>query len=123
MHSGRMRTVRCSGCLGVCVYRGCLSRGCLPRVCVAETRQIRGRHPPPQTRGRHPPGKEADSPPPTRGRHPGTGGSACWDTHPLWTEFLTHACENIYFPQLRLRTVINTILYAFLNLPQGENGR
>ena len=20
--------------------------------------------------------------------------SACWDTHPLWTEFLTHACEN-----------------------------
>ena len=24
---------------------------------------------------------------------------------PLWTEFLTHACENITFPQLRLRTV------------------
>ena len=23
--------------------------------------------------------------------------SACWDT---WTEFLTHACENITFPQL-----------------------
>ena len=23
----------------------------------------------------------------------------------LWTEFLTHACENITFPQLRLRTV------------------
>ena len=22
-------------------------------------------------------------------------------THPLWTEFLTHACENITFPQLR----------------------
>ena len=43
--------------------------------------------------------------------------SACWDTPPLglglgldipphWTEFLTHACENITFPQLRLRTVI-----------------
>ena len=25
---------------------------------------------------------------------------------PLWTEFLTHTCENITFPQLRLRTVI-----------------
>ena len=25
---------------------------------------------------------------------------------PLWTEFLTHACENITFPQLLLRTVI-----------------
>ena len=24
---------------------------------------------------------------------------------PLWTEFLTHASENITFPQLRLRTV------------------
>ena len=26
---------------------------------------------------------------------------------PLWTEFLTHICENITFPQLRLRTVID----------------
>ena len=25
----------------------------------------------------------------------------------VWTEFLTHACENITFPQLLLRTVIN----------------
>ena len=25
-------------------------------------------------------------------------------TSPPWTEFLTHACENITFPQLRLRT-------------------
>ena len=25
---------------------------------------------------------------------------------PKWTEFLTHACENITFPQLLLRTVI-----------------
>ena len=24
---------------------------------------------------------------------------------PLWTEFLTHACENVTFPQLLLRTV------------------
>ena len=28
----------------------------------------------------------------------------------LWTEFLTHACENITFPQLLLRTVINTTI-------------
>ena len=31
----------------------------------------------------------------------------CWDTPPSkWTEFLTHACENITFPQLLLRAVI-----------------
>ena len=29
---------------------------------------------------------------------------------PLLTEFLTHACENITFPQLLLRTVINTTI-------------
>ena len=28
-----------------------------------------------------------------------------WQTSPPWTEFLTHTCENITFPQLRLRTV------------------
>ena len=27
---------------------------------------------------------------------------------PQWTEFLTHACENTTFPQLRLRTVKKT---------------
>ena len=43
---------------------------------------------------RHPPGQEADPPGP-RGRHPS----------PLWTNFLTHACENITFPQLLLRAV------------------
>ena len=31
--------------------------------------------------------------------------SACWDTPPPWTEFLTHVRENITFQQLRLRTV------------------
>ena len=37
------------------------------------------------------------------GVYPGGSGR-----HPLlWTEFLTHACENITFPQLPLRTVIN----------------
>ena len=35
------------------------------------------------------------------------------DTSTLWTEFLTHACENITFLQLLLRTVIN------VNLPHG----
>ena len=35
-------------------------------------------------------------------------GGCLTDTPPSWTEFLTYACENITFPQLRLRTVINT---------------
>ena len=49
--------------------------------------------------------------------------SACWDTclggvcpvhagihiPPRWTEFLKHACENITFPQLLLRTVITCV--------------
>ena len=44
---------------------------------------------------------------------------------PLWTEFLTHACENITFPQLRLRTVITVkIKYDFIfvgiALPEGS---
>ena len=33
-------------------------------------------------------------------------------TSPLWTEFLTHACENIAFPQLRLRTVTIVTVYT-----------
>ena len=33
---------------------------------------------------------------------------------PLWTEFLTHACENITFPQLHLRTVIIKYIYLML---------
>ena len=31
-------------------------------------------------------------------------GGVC-QTSPLWLEFLPHSCENITFPQLRLRTV------------------
>ena len=31
--------------------------------------------------------------------------SECWDTPPLWTEFLTRTCENITFPQLHLQMV------------------
>ena len=30
-------------------------------------------------------------------------------TSPLWTEFVTHSCENITFPQLLLRTVKKTV--------------
>ena len=40
----------------------------------------------------------------------GGGGSAqgwCLADTPRWTEFLTHASENIAFPQLRLRTIIS----------------
>ena len=37
------------------------------------------------------------------------GGVSPWGVYtsplPLWTKFLTHACENITFLQLRLRTV------------------
>ena len=39
---------------------------------------------------------------------------------PLWTEFLTHACENITFPQFRLRTVINRWNRVFLALLIGN---
>ena len=37
------------------------------------------------------------------------GGGVCVHL-PLWTEFLTHACENITFPQLRFRTVMKHAL-------------
>ena len=30
---------------------------------------------------------------------------------PPWTEFLTHACENITFPQLLLRTVKISLMF------------
>ena len=38
---------------------------------------------------------------------------ACTEEDTPPTEFLTHACENITFPQLRLRTVKN--MYIFTN--------
>ena len=77
MHSSRMRTVRCSYRLGGCLPGGVSSQWgeeCLPRgVCL-----------------------------------PNWGGGVCpvgctpspdpeVET-PLWTKFLTHACENITFP-------------------------
>ena len=39
-----------------------------------------------------------------------------YTTHPLWTEFLTHACGNITFPQLLLWTVIMTCMRVFLDI-------
>ena len=103
MHSSRMRTVRCSGrrgkggmclprgvCLGRggCVYPGVSARGCLP--------------------GSVRPG----------GCLPGGGvcPSACWDTyrHSVWTEFLTHACENYVADGKYLNNCLSTnILYRY----------
>ena len=53
-------------------------------------------------------------------------------TFPLWTEFLTHACGNITFPQPLLRTVnmfstrpilssISCILFCTCSLHRGQN--
>ena len=78
MHSSRIRTVRCSGRRGgggVCLGRW---------VSAQEGGVCPGRGCLPR----------AGSDPVHAGIHP-----------PLWTEFLTHACENITFPQLLLRTV------------------
>ena len=38
----------------------------------------------------------------------------CTPPFPLWTKFLTHACENITFLQLRLRTV-KIFLFLFFS--------
>ena len=90
MHSSRMRTMCCLSqlgreCLsgGVCLLGGCLPGGvcpggCLPGGCL-----------------------------PARGRGVCLGAFCPGGVYisPLWTEFLTHACENIAFLQLRLQTV------------------
>ena len=50
------------------------------------------------------------------GLHGGGGGGVylvgCTPPLPPWTEFLTHACENITFPQLLLRMVKMIFLIA-----------
>ena len=121
MHSSGMRTVRCSShlpgegmsawrCLpGLCLPGG---RGCVPArregVCLGYVCLLGGGL---SARG------EGDCKWGVclEGCLPG-GGSVCSGGYtplpPLWTEFLTHACENITFPQLRLRAVIN------LNVPE-----
>ena len=92
MHYSRMRTVRCSSHLGRMSARGCVSAhggclngrvGCLAGECLPN------------------------------GVSAWHGGMSAWGVSawqgctspPLWTEFLTQTCENITFPQLRLRTV------------------
>ena len=104
MHSSRMRAVRCRGCLGGGVSdQGVCLRGFWPEGGVCP-------------RGVCPGGVSAQG-----GVCPGgwclpregvclaclPGGCLPRQTlPPLWTEFLTHACENITFPQLLLRTAI-----------------
>ena len=86
MHSSRMYTVRCSGCPGICLPRGCVPMGCLPG-------------------GWLPLGVSATHPCPVHaGIHNPCPVYAGIDTPP-WTEFPTHACENITFLQLLLQMV------------------
>ena len=112
MHSSRMRTARCSG-RGLSV-RGGVSRvvwvqgvsahGDLPRGCVSRAGGVDLGY---VSRAC---GSRGDMcvPGDVLGC-PGVYPSMQWGRHPpprpLWTEFLTHACENITFPQLLLWTV------------------
>ena len=102
MHSSRMRTVRCSSRLprGGVSARGVCLRGVCPGECLLGEGVVSARGD-----GWCLPG--GDGVVSAQGVYPSmhwAGGvcpSACWHTPPsLWTEFLTHACENITFPQL-----------------------
>ena len=94
MHSNRMRTVCCSGHWGDVWPGGCLVwLGCLPRGVSAQGISVWGDVcPGSSVQGGvfHPALGDGVSAPVHAGIH----------TLPLWTEFLTHACENITFPQL-----------------------
>ena len=50
-------------------------------------------------------------PPPER-----SWGQGYSPAHPLWTLWLTDTCENIIFPQLLLRSVINVVYSSVRNL-------
>ena len=94
MHSIRMRTTRFIGRLGgslprgVCVRGVCVFRGCLPGWCVqvVSTRRVSAQ---------------------------GVCTGECTAFHcmlgythtPLWTEWVTDRCKNIFYQQLRLRAV------------------
>ena len=43
-----------------------------------------------------------------------------WSRHPLWTELLTHACENSTFPQLLLQIVKMAVSASVLLLFLGS---
>ena len=106
MHSNRMRNVRCSSRLlgevsaqrGVCPEGGyaggglCLLGGLYPGGCLPSG-------------GSCLPGWVSA----LRLVCPGGGVCLVCQTSPPWTEFLTHASENITFPQLRMRAVINLV--------------
>ena len=64
-----------------CLHRGCLPGGCLPEGCLSGGVSSQW--------GCRPGGLSKGVCPGVSGRH----------HHPLWTEFLTHACENFTFPQ------------------------
>ena len=84
---------------------GCLPRGCLPGGCLPED----------VCQGVFAWGVSAQGGVCPGGVCPGwmsAQGGVCISQHAMgqtsplpWTEFLTHACENITFPQLLLRTV------------------
>ena len=78
MHSSKMRTIHCSSCL---------PGGCLPRRGVSAQGVFLG-----------------GSAWGMSARGWGVSGQGV-NTFPLWTELLTHTCENITFPQLHLWTV------------------
>ena len=91
MHSSRMRTVRCSGRLSChacptplpCTpLLPCMPHHAHPLPCMPHPTMHNPCHTP----------YHACSPLPC--------------IPPLWTEFLSHACENITYPQLLLRMVI-----------------
>ena len=107
MHSSRMRTVRCSGHLSCHACMPLATHTPLPHMPPAMHASLPHlpHTPLPHTHPCHtclPLATHAPLP-----RMP-----PCHTPHPMWTEFLTHACENITFPQLLLRTVTSDkILY------------
>ena len=96
------RGVSAWGCLpkggvcpgGICPRIGVSARGCLPRGCLPRMVSAWG-----VSKYAH----RQTSPWPQRQTPPSL----------MWTEFLTHTCENVTFPQLCLRTVKITNLVNF----------
>ena len=102
MHYSRMRTVLCSGYL---------SYACPPHyACPPATHG-----PPAQMPHCHAyplPCMPTTMHTPLCHAHPNFATHAPFAMHPhppLWTEGMTHVCENITFPQLLLRTVVMTL--------------
>ena len=107
MHSSRMRTVRCSGRL----FCHACPLPCTPPVMHTPPPCTSLPHIPPQPHT--PPAMHAPLQCPSLPHTPPAIHAPTMYT-PLWTEFLTHACENITFPQLLLWTVITLKLMSIL---------